>query len=74
MTTILGATKDKTFLKDWIAKKGFKPEFGARPMRMVITENIEAPLSESTLDEKFKNGVNILVDLTKDKIVLTKRQ
>jgi len=57
--------------KGWIANKGFKPEYGARPMRRVITENIEAPLSEAILDERFRKGDNVLVDLKKDKIVLT---
>ena len=56
--------------KDWIAGKGFKPEYGARPMRRIITENIEVPLSEGILNEQFIRGDDILVDLKKNKIVL----
>ena len=58
--------------KDWIAKEGFKPEFGARPMRRVIIDNIENPLSENILSEKFNPGNCVLADLKQNKIVLTK--
>ncbi len=64
--------KISTKAKDKIAENGFKPEYGARPMRRVITENIEAPLAEGILDEKFKKGDNVLVELTKNKIKLVK--
>ena len=58
--------------KDWIGKQGFKPEFGARPMRRVIIEYIENPLSENILSEKFKPGDSVLTDIKHNKIVLTK--
>ena len=58
--------------KDWIGKEGFKPEFGARPMRRVIIDNIENPLSEYILSEKFKPYDSVLADLKQNKIVLTK--
>lgn len=58
--------------KDWIGKEGFKPKFGARSMRRVIIENIENPLSENILSEKFKPGDTVSVEFKKNKIVLTK--
>ena len=56
--------------RDFIAKEGFIPEYGARPMRRVIIDQIENPLSEAILSDKFKPGDKILVDRIKDKIVL----
>lgn len=57
---------------DWIAQKGYRPEFGARPMRRVIADNIESQISEDILSEKFVPHDKIKVDLEKDKIILVK--
>ncbi|HSX42060.1 MAG TPA: ATP-dependent Clp protease ATP-binding subunit [Candidatus Saccharimonadales bacterium] len=38
--------------KDLLSEKGFDPEFGARPIRRVITELIEDPLSDLILGGK----------------------
>lgn len=57
---------------DYIAEKGFKPEFGARPMRRVLADSVENPISESILSEKFMAGDNIKADLAKGKIILSK--
>lgn len=59
--------------KDFIANEGFVPEYGARPMRRVIIEQIENPLSEAILSDKFSIGDTILVDRVKDKIVLKRK-
>lgn len=54
--------------KDFIADKGYDPKFGARPVRKVISEYIEAPLSDQILRETINE--NIKFDLVKDKIAL----
>ena len=59
--------------KDLIAKEGFVPEYGARPMRRVIIDRIENPLSEALLSDKFKSGDKVFVDKVKDKIVLKQK-
>lgn len=56
----------------FIAEKGYKPEFGARPMRRVLADNIEAPISESILAEHFVSGDHIKADISDGKIVLIK--
>ena len=58
--------------KDWIGNSGFKPEFGARPMRRVIVDHIENPLSEAILSEKFQPKDSVLADLKQNRIVLIK--
>ena len=39
-----------------IAKLGYDPAFGARPLRRAIDERIRAPLSEALLAKKIKKG------------------
>ena len=55
--------------KDWIGEKGFMPEFGARPMRRVISENIEDQLSEAILTEAIKPGDTVEIGPKDKKIV-----
>lgn len=59
--------------KNFLIKEGYKPEFGARPMRRVIVELIENPLSEQILSEKYQLGDKIFADLMNNKIILTKK-
>ncbi len=48
--------------KDWLADKGFDPDFGARPLRRVIQNNIEDELAEELLAGNVKAGDRILAD------------
>ncbi len=43
-------------IKEFIVEKGFDPQFGARPMRRVIQESIEGPISKMILDGRLKKG------------------
>jgi ATP-dependent Clp protease ATP-binding subunit ClpC len=45
-----------------IADAGYDPEYGARPLRRVIQNQIQDPLSEGMLAEKFVPGDTITVD------------
>jgi ATP-dependent Clp protease ATP-binding subunit ClpC len=49
--------------KDLLIKKGYSPEFGARPLRRAIEHNIEDPLAESLLNGAFagKDTINVRV-------------
>ncbi len=55
---------------DWIGEKGYDPVFGARPLRRVIQNEIEDPLSEALLEERIKEGDKVKVDIQNDEIVL----
>ena len=55
---------------DWIGEKGYDPLFGARPLRRVIQNEIEDRLSEAVLEERFKEGDKVKVDVQNDEIVL----
>jgi ATP-dependent Clp protease ATP-binding subunit ClpC len=45
-----------------IADAGYDPEYGARPLRRVIQNQIQDPLSEGMLAEKYTPGDTITVD------------
>jgi ATP-dependent Clp protease ATP-binding subunit ClpC len=49
---------------DLLVKLGYNPEMGARPLRRVIQEKIENPLSDALLSGKFKTGDIVLVTAT----------
>ena len=52
-------------------EKGYDPHFGARPLRRVIEDNIEDPLSEQILLGKFAYGTKIKAEVEKDNLVFT---
>jgi ATP-dependent Clp protease ATP-binding subunit ClpC len=56
--------------KDLLGDKGFDPVFGARPLRRVIQDLVEDPLSEALLRGDFGTGDTVLVDCEDGKIVL----
>ncbi|HHY91906.1 MAG TPA: AAA domain-containing protein, partial [Firmicutes bacterium] len=55
--------------KDVLAKEGFDPTFGARPLRRAIQRLLENPLSEEMLAGRFKAGDRVTVDAEEGKIV-----
>jgi ATP-dependent Clp protease ATP-binding subunit ClpC len=52
--------------KKWLAKKGWDPVMGARPLRRTIQREIEDALSERILFNEIKAGQNVLVDCEGD--------
>lgn len=46
-----------------LAELGYDPEMGARPVRRVITQEVEEKLSDELLAKRFKAGDTISVDL-----------
>ncbi len=49
--------------RDWLADKGYNPEFGARPLKRVIQRHVETPLSHHLLAGEFREGDTIVVDV-----------
>src|SRR6185503_19921234 len=62
--------------RDWLAKKGYDPLFGARPLGRVIQERIKKPLAEELLFGALAKGgiVRVSVDKDADKLVFAFRQ
>ena len=48
--------------KEWLAKKGFDPAYGARPLKRVIQKEIQDQLALKLLEGKFKEGDTIAAD------------
>ncbi|HMX75184.1 MAG TPA: ATP-dependent Clp protease ATP-binding subunit [Anaerolineales bacterium] len=56
-----------------LATMGYDSEFGARPLRRVIQQRVEDPLSDRLLAGEFINGDTIFVDVNDDgEVVLNK--
>ena len=53
--------------KDFVAEKGFDPQFGARPLHRAIQKYIEDPLAEFILNKNPQEGSHLEANLDKDK-------
>ncbi len=52
--------------RKWLAKEGYDPAFGARPLRRAIQKYVESPLSLELLGGKFKDGATVQVDVDEE--------
>lgn len=52
----------------WLAKRGYDPKFGARPLQRLIQREIKVPLVEEILFGRLRNGGSVLVDIKNDSI------
>lgn len=48
---------------DLLSELGYDREFGARPLKRVIRQRIEDPLSEALLSEDFAEGDTVIIDV-----------
>ncbi len=55
-----------------LARSGFDPAFGARPLRRAIQRMVEDPLSEQLLAGEWKPGEVVLVDVEENAVVFRK--
>jgi ATP-dependent Clp protease ATP-binding subunit ClpB len=55
--------------KDWIAKLGYDPIYGARPLKRVIQKHIVNPLAEKILAGTFVEGDSVDVDLDQQGLI-----
>ncbi|WP_289738118.1 ATP-dependent Clp protease ATP-binding subunit [Streptomyces macrolidinus] len=56
---------DVTFTEeavDWLAQRGFQPEYGARPLRRTIQREVDNQLSRLLLDGRIERHSRIVVD------------
>ena len=56
--------------QDKIAKEGYDPEYGARPLRRALQKHGEDRLSEELLKGKVLTGHNIIFDVENDEFVI----
>ena len=56
-------------VRSWLAKKGYDPKFGARPLVRVIQTEIKDALSDQILFGTMQKGGEVHIDLEDDKLV-----
>ena len=56
---------------DWLAKRGYDPQFGARPLQRVIQNAVQNPLAQALLEGRFGDGdlVEVRLDPANDSLI-----
>jgi ATP-dependent Clp protease ATP-binding subunit ClpC len=60
--------------RDYLGEKGYDPNYGARPLRRVIQQEVEDKLSEHVLRGEYDAGSKVLVDYDGEKITIRKME
>ena len=60
----------KEDVKDKLAKEGFNPIYGARPLRRVIMSSLEDRLANVFLEKPFEEGTDLSVELDLDNKII----
>ena len=58
---------------DWLAERGYDPQFGARPMKRVLQADLADELSKDLIAGKFVAGDTIYTDLGEDELTFSKK-
>ena len=56
---------------EYLAKEGFNPEFGARPLRRLIQRELENPVSEMIIGKKIKAGDAVKIGIAKGRLKIS---
>ncbi|MER6976567.1 ATP-dependent Clp protease ATP-binding subunit [Streptomyces carpinensis] len=54
---------------DWLAQRGYQPEYGARPLRRTIQREVDNQLSRLLLDGRVREGSRVTVDVEDGRLV-----
>jgi ATP-dependent Clp protease ATP-binding subunit ClpB len=60
--------------REYLAREGFDPVYGARPLKRAIQRLVQDPLARRLLDGEFQDGDRIQVDLQAGEIVLAREE
>jgi ATP-dependent Clp protease ATP-binding subunit ClpC len=62
-------------VREMLAREGFDPQFGARPLRRAVQRLIEDPLAEEILLGRFSEGDTVIASLDEDgRLVFLKKE
>ena len=59
---------------DLLGKLGYDPDMGARPLRRILQQKVEDPLSDALLAHNFEDGDHILVDVDENEEITLHKQ
>jgi ATP-dependent Clp protease ATP-binding subunit ClpC len=60
--------------RKWLAKKGFDPQYGARPLRRTIQRYVENPLSVRLLQGDYESGDLVVINVEDDELVFERHE
>jgi ATP-dependent Clp protease ATP-binding subunit ClpA len=52
----------------WLAKKGYDPVYGARPLARVVQKEVRDPLTDEILFGRLEHGGTVVIDEAGDKL------
>jgi ATP-dependent Clp protease ATP-binding subunit ClpA len=52
--------------REWLARKGYDPVYGARPLARVIQTEVRDPLTDQILFGELEHGGTVVIDLNID--------
>lgn len=56
--------------KSWLARRGYDPVYGARPLKRVILKELQDPLARLMLNDEVTEECNVRVDADDDGLIL----
>ena len=72
--------QDMQIVMDWtdaakkhLAKAGFDPIYGARPLRRAVTNEVEDLVAEQSLEGRIKAGDHVTLDVADDRLTLAQQ-
>ncbi|MBQ8671065.1 MAG: ATP-dependent chaperone ClpB [Alphaproteobacteria bacterium] len=61
------------YAKNWLAENGYSPEFGARPLKRLIVQEIENPLAMMLLDGEISDNSVAWISANENGITISKQ-
>lgn len=61
------------YAKNWLAENGYSPEFGARPLKRLIVQEIENPLAMMLLDGEISDNSVAWISANEKGIIINKQ-
>jgi ATP-dependent Clp protease ATP-binding subunit ClpC len=59
--------------REWLAKAGYDPQFGARPLKRTLQRQVESPLSVQLLHGLFQSGDTVVIDVGEEGLTFAKK-
>ena len=59
--------------RTWLAREGFDPQFGARPLRRALQRFVESPLSVKLLRGDFEKSDLVIIDVGEDGLIFERQ-
>ena len=57
--------------RTWLAKKGYDPKMGARPLARIIQREVRDPLTDEILFGKLENGGTVTISVSNDRLAFS---